>query len=107
MHITGVPGSGKTMLGEILAKQYSDKIAWFDTDDFIQTEDEFLAIKNSPNPNKTRDEIYLTKFKAAIHASQDVRIILFTGILDHGSPDGEFFDGINFDVKIYLNVPLY
>ena len=93
VHITGPSGAGKTTLGNLLR---SPTIAVYDTDEFLQEHVE---------TNEERDKVFDIAFARAIEESNDKSIIVFTGLLDHGSSDGHIYSNINFDVKLFLVVP--
>jgi len=91
VHIAGASGSGKSHLGELLAKRYGERIAVKDTDEFYQhgtpegdrldalinNQDEYLRVWLQMR----RDAI--DKF---IAANRGKRAIVFVGLLNHMAP---------------------
>jgi hypothetical protein len=106
IHISGTNASGKSTLCAELNKLPG--VICFDTDEFIQSDEDRDKIRKNPNPNLVRNEMFTLAFQTHIQNNfYKYRVIVFTGLLDHASPDGVYFEEILFDRLFYLDVALH
>lgn len=116
IHISGFPGSGKTTLGQLLAKTFKTKVQIVETDDFIQhhTKEGKRLLKlqkqitdkkeDKTQYNKVWREILVKKFQEVLEKSS-ASVIVFVGSLDNFSLGGKLF-WPKVDHKLLLNVEL-
>lgn len=105
IHVTGPSGSGKSTLADKLNKK---GIVAIDTDDFVQG-NKLEVIRNAKNEderNDVRDRYFKMGFEEAIKNNARERVLVFVGILDHGSWNGKYYEGQQFDAKYYLDVDM-
>ena len=103
-HISGSPGSGKTTLG----RDYKE-FNVVDTDELISDE-EGLVITQLQNIGKKDEavakwkEIFLRNLRIVAYKAQG-KVLIFTGILNHYSPDGSIlempFDNVH---KFFIDI---
>ena len=115
VHVSGIPGSGKSTLGERIARELNFRMV--DTDDLIQHNtpfgDELLKLeeqheKASPIYLARWREIFSSQIQREIDKAKvaDARIIIFVGILDHW---GQGADPITIPEpvsKFYISIPV-
>ena len=98
VHVSGIPGSGKSFLGTFLEKHLkSEGVAVVDTDDLIQHDtpngDRLLELEKKLGIGDTGEqeyhtvwtEIFTSEISNAIekHAKAKTRVLVLVGILDH------------------------
>ena len=116
IHISGFPGSGKTTLGEKLQKMFGSKVVVYDTDLFIQHNNnngkKLLEIEREIKIGKKTQKDYTFLWKKIIKKSIDDFVknhsnkpIIFVGSLDNFAPNNLIYK-IKADHKIVLDVPL-
>lgn len=110
IHISGLPGSGKTTLGEKLQKIYTNIIV-YDTDGFIQHHNKEGKQLFKLNEEKKWKEykilwkkIIKNKINEIISKYQN-KTIVFIGSLDNLAPPNTIYK-INADYKFLLDIPL-
>tara|TARA_Y100000389_G_C17244196_1_gene404723 strand:- start:76 stop:657 length:582 start_codon:yes stop_codon:yes gene_type:complete len=117
VHISGFPGSGKTTLGEKIQKIYGSKIIVYDTDHFIQHNNNngkaLLKVEKDMKTGKKTQKDYNTLWEKTIKESINKFIkihtdkpIIFVGSLDNFAPIGANYSP-PVDYKYILDVPLY
>jgi adenylate kinase family enzyme len=98
IHVSGMPGSGKTTLGEEL-KAHST-ITVYDTDEFIRHDNDNGALLQALIDRGASDAeyaeawrgVWTKEFRKAAGTAETTRVV-FVGILDHWGPEsGEIFD---------------
>lgn len=99
LHISGSPGSGKTTLGRLIQKQYPKRVKVVDTDSFISWDQGKQLEKKYPDLKENKqawEEMFSKAIVSFYENTRDhepqVRVIIFTGILAHWSPDGSPMD---------------
>lgn len=115
IHISGTPGSGKTTLGEKIAKARPD-IRVIDTDDLLRDDtpqtDELISLERENPPGdekygKRWREIFTKEIHTAIDvaAKDGVRVLVFVGILDHwGGPKAVPLLIDNTSYRFYIDI---
>lgn len=93
LHISGIPGSGKSTLGDKLILNFSarNELRVIDTDSLIQRNtpngDELLELEkfSYEDYDKRWREIFSGEIKKQIEKAQieQIRVLVFVGILDH------------------------
>lgn len=93
IHVSGSPGSGKTTLGDLVGSSLTN-FEIFDTDDLISDEEgEDLIELRHEGKHEEAKEMWKSMFTANIMKACDRSSdILFTGILNHFSPDGSILE---------------
>ena len=111
IHISGIPGSGKTTLGKTLEKIYGNRIIVYDTDSFIQHHNEagktLLELEKTSSIEEYRKawiDILSNSIERFVELNKN-RIIVFTGILNNFSPDDMIYR-IDADYRFMLDVSL-
>ncbi len=114
IHISGFPGSGKTTLGELIAKTFKGVVVQ-DTDEFIQhhtKEGKQLMLLEKEKKWAEYKALWKATMKAKIAEVVEVagnRPVVFVGSLDNFAPPvggGLVIFKIKADYKFLLNVPL-
>tara|TARA_B100000029_G_C17390437_1_gene893194 strand:- start:135 stop:719 length:585 start_codon:yes stop_codon:yes gene_type:complete len=117
IHISGFPGSGKTTLGEKIQKLFGSQIIVYDTDLFIQHNNDngkkLLEIEKQIKTGTKRQKDYTSLWRKIIKKSiNDIvkkypnKPIIFVGSLDNFAPNNLIYK-IKAEHKIVLDVPLY
>ena len=117
IHISGFPGSGKTTLGEKIQKKYGSKVIVYDTDNFIQHNNDngkrLLKVEKDMESGKKTQKDYNMLWKKTMKESinefireHDDKPIIFVGSLDNFGPKNTIYK-INANYKFMLDVPLY
>ncbi len=97
VHVSGSPGSGKTTLGERIARDFAGQVTVFDTDEIIQhhlaSGKELVKLMDDTSDkgllSYTRrwTEIFTEGIDDVI-ARTDTKVLVFVGILNHFRPPG-------------------
>lgn len=95
VHISGSPGSGKTTLGKRLSSLFEVRV--IDTDDLLTELDEQQLFKfRDAGEHKKAQKFWRERFslrlKDVAEKNQDANVLIFTGILNHDSPEGELLE---------------
>ena len=115
VHVSGIPGSGKSTLGERIARELNLRVV--DTDDLIQHNtpfgDELLKLeaqheKASPVYLARWREIFASQIQREIDKAKvaGVRILIFVGILDHWGHDTDPITIPEPVSKFYIFIPV-
>lgn len=116
IHISGYPGSGKSTLGIKLQSMFGNKVAVYDTDNFIQhhTKEgkQLLSIEKAIGLKTKSPKDYKVLWRQTIKNKIDEfisknknKIIIFVGSLDNFSWKGEIYD-MHIKHKILLDIDL-
>ena len=111
IHISGVPGSGKTTLGEFITAQNISSVAVVDTDTLIEHNtpngDILTSLEAGPYDvyKQTWRAIFSAEISKAIEKS-NASTVVFVGILDHwGGPDAEPVQMTQATHRFYIDIP--
>lgn len=97
IHISGIPASGKTTLGEKIEGVYDNKkIIVYDTDNFLN--------KDYDDNKKWHSE--MKKIIDKFISENKGKIIIFVGILINRLPYGAIPYKLNADYKFFIDLPL-
>jgi len=115
MHISGMPGSGKSTLGERIARELGVRVV--DTDELIEHKTPFgdeLSMLEKQGPRGS--PVYLARwreiFSSQIQRDIDkakaagARIIVFVGILDHFGHGADPITMPQATRRIYISIPV-
>jgi hypothetical protein len=117
IHVSGVPGSGKTTLGEKIAKARPD-IRVIDTDDLLRPNtpqtDELARLEQELPPGDAKyvarwREIFTGEINGAVSAAakDDIKVLVFVGLLDHwGGPSATPLLIDQTSYRFYIDIPL-
>ena len=114
IHISGSPGAGKSILGQVIAAMYSNigqRVAVFDVDAYIQHDtpggkELMKLVTNDKGVYNARWKAILDEQIAQHLQRETADILVLTGILNNFSWDGEYYME-NADLKLFVHLPVH